>query len=178
MHTKTPPTIVQPAAGARIRFADIAMQFKVGSQQTPGGVAVHEWTLAPGTLGSPPHLHEREDEIFYVLTGTVTVMQDDEVFTAGAGSYVVLPRGHVHAFWNAGAEPLRLLVIMTPGQLEGFFEAVQEQDPPLPPDFEKVGQVADEYGMTLDFARTPELLMTHGLRTSIAPSPDGGNVNG
>ena len=154
----------------QVRLADVEMAFKVRSEQTPGAVAVQEWELGPRRLGAPPHRHEHEDEIFHVLEGEVSVMQDDEVTSAGPGSYVVLPRGHFHTFWNAGDVPARMLVIIAPGQLEHYFEeASRLVQPGAPPDMAQLGRLAREYGLTIQFERMPELMAQYGLESDVPP---------
>src|ERR687896_764230 len=53
---------------------------------------------------------------------------------APTGASLVKPRGIPHATWNAGAEPARVLEILSPGGLEDYFEelapALREHDPP------------------------------------------------
>lgn len=41
----------------------------------------------------PPHVHSREDELFYILSGEMTVYVESEVFQLTAGEYMFLPRG-------------------------------------------------------------------------------------
>lgn len=162
----------EPRAETQTRLADVLMTYKVGAQQTPGGIAVHEWELGPHRIGAPPHRHEHEDEIFHILQGEVTVMQDDDVITAGPGSYVVLPRGHFHTFWNASDEQARMLVILSPGNLETYFKrasALFRQDGP--PDLAEMGQLLQEYGLTMQFERMPELMARYHLESDVPPPP-------
>lgn len=173
--SKTP---IGPEDGRIIRFGDLRMNYKVGPDRTASGTAVHEWELGPKRLASPPHKHEHEDEIFYVLEGEVTVMQEDEISQAGAGSYVILPRGQSHTFWNATEKPARLLVILAAGQLEGYFQAASELiRPGQPPDLAQLGQLVEQYGLTLEFERVPELLMKYGLESDMPLPPGGGPAN-
>src|SRR5919107_1666576 len=42
-------------------------------------------------------------------------------------SYIVKPRGMPHAFYNAGAETVRVMEILAPGDgFEGYFDAYEE----------------------------------------------------
>lgn len=154
-----------------VSMADVVMDFKVRADETESSVALHEWRLGPRYIGAPPHRHEHEDEIFYVLEGEMTVMQDDEVATAGPGSYVVLPRGHFHAFWNAGDEPARMLVILGPGRLEEYFARAGKlfENEGLP-DMAEMGRLMQEYGLTMQFERMPELMAKYNLKSD-APAP-------
>lgn len=44
----------------------------------------------------PWHTHAREDELFYVLEGTLDIQDEDEVFTVRAGEFYIVPRGRNH----------------------------------------------------------------------------------
>jgi oxalate decarboxylase/phosphoglucose isomerase-like protein (cupin superfamily) len=37
------------------------------------------------------------------------------------GAHVLVPKGHAHSFWNAGARPGKLLLIVSPPGLEHYF---------------------------------------------------------
>ncbi|MDX1615179.1 MAG: cupin domain-containing protein [Candidatus Promineifilaceae bacterium] len=173
------PVLVEGDQDQKVQMGDVAMAFKVGHKQTAGGAAVHEWTLMPRKLAAPPHRHEHEDEIFHVLVGEATVMQDDEVATIGPGSYVVLPRGHFHTFWNSGDIPLRLLVIMTPGRLEEYFEqAGGLVRPGALPDMAALSRLMDQYGLTVQMERMGELMARYDLETDVPPPPSAGSQQG
>jgi mannose-6-phosphate isomerase-like protein (cupin superfamily) len=70
--------------------------------------------------GRPRHTHTREDESFYVLTGTLAVECGDDRFEAGPGSFVFLPRNLPHVFRSVGG-PATALLIVTPGGLDDYF---------------------------------------------------------
>jgi hypothetical protein len=44
------------------------------------------------------------------------------VAEAEAGASMAKPRGIPHAMWNVGAEPARVLELLSPGGLEDYFE--------------------------------------------------------
>lgn len=93
-----------------------------GGEQTGGAYAVVEETSPPG--GGPPlHLHERTDEIFYVLEGAYHVTCGDRAFTAERGTLFIVPRRTPHTLRNAAATPSRVLVTHVPAGFEKFFEA-------------------------------------------------------
>ena len=78
--------------------------------------------------GPPQHIHKAEEEGFYVLEGEVNIKIGDRTIVGTAGSFVVIPRGTVHTFWNAGSKPSKLLVIFSPPGFEQFFfEAGDEE---------------------------------------------------
>jgi len=93
---------------------------KASRRSTGGALSVFETSIA----GGPPlHVHDREDECFYVLDGELSVRCGEEAFSAGAGSFVFLPRGRPHRFW-APARPARLLLIVAPAGIEDYFREI------------------------------------------------------
>ena len=39
----------------------------------------------------------------------------------GPGGYITKPRGEMHAMWNAGSVPARMIEIISPAGLENYF---------------------------------------------------------
>jgi len=99
--------------------------------------------------GAPWHVHTLEDEYFYVLDGTIIVRCGDEVYTAGHGSFVSLPRGIPHS-WDVGDPGEATLLMMTvPAMLEEFlkeFHAASTR--------EDRDEVASRYGIRFLWERT------------------------
>jgi mannose-6-phosphate isomerase-like protein (cupin superfamily) len=144
--------VVGPGEGESTWFLRNRMEIKATADMTGGAYGLLDSVVPPGQ--SPPlHVHEREDEAFYVLDGEVSFRCADDVFTVGAGSFVYLPRGVPHTFIVEGDTPARVLTFVSPGTAERFFidgGRPPEGDglPPVgPPDFEKLGQAAQKYGM-------------------------------
>ena len=158
-------TYLAPGAGEAVWIGSFGTIYKVPSEATGGAVAIVEHVLGPHQLGAPLHRHSREDEISYVLEGELTVQQGEKVETAAVGGTIVKPRGVFHAFWNAGATPVRFLEVIAPGAFAQYF---RELAPLLegsgPPDFAAIGALAARYGMELDFSSVPQLVARHRLR--------------
>ena len=82
------------------------------SKDTGGSFALLEAAMKPGNE-PPPHLHEREDELFHVLEGAFDVFVGDEAFCLQAGGCVFMKAqaARVHhpiaPVPNAGAVPAR-----------------------------------------------------------------------
>ena len=72
-----------------------------------------EGCLKPGNE-PPPHVHEREDELFYVLEGKMDVYVGNKVFNVGTGECLFLPRLKPHTF-VVRSPRLRNLVLFVPG---------------------------------------------------------------
>jgi mannose-6-phosphate isomerase-like protein (cupin superfamily) len=112
--------------GTTVLKGGFGVVLKLAGAETGGSFSVVEHPLAPGVLGSPPHTHTNEDEYSFVVEGTIGVMLGEEIYEAGPGSYVIKPRGVVHAFWNSGPEPARIVEIIAPAGFERYFEELAE----------------------------------------------------
>jgi mannose-6-phosphate isomerase-like protein (cupin superfamily) len=65
--------------------------------------------------GSPAGMHTHVvDQLFYILSGTMSLEIAGEAYTAGPGTLVVFPAGVPHRNWNGGAEATVHLAINTP----------------------------------------------------------------
>ena len=67
-------------------------------------------------LDTPLHVHEREDELFYVLEGEHVIQVGDDEFPVGPGGVVFAPRGVPHAQRRVVPGEGRLLVLTVPGR--------------------------------------------------------------
>jgi len=93
---------------------------KASAASTAGSLTVIESTL---TTGPPRHVHDREDESFYILDGSLTAYCGADVLPAGPGSFLFLPRGVPHHF-TVDTAAVTLLLIVTPGGIEDYFRAI------------------------------------------------------
>ena len=120
--TITAPTAhtVFAADGERLWIVGDTMIIKATAATTGGALTLLEIEASPGA-GPPPHVHDNEDEAFYVVDGTFEILLGEEIVRAGAGDFAFVPRGTVHRFSNVGDAPARMLIAFTPGGLEGFF---------------------------------------------------------
>ena len=124
-----------PGADTVIWLWGDQLVIKAHGAATGGAYAVLEYTALPGH-GAGRHVHQNEEETFYILAGALTFQLDDEQIRATVGRLVRIPRGLYHAFVNAEQEPLRALIILTPAGLERYFEemgALAQQYPDGPP---------------------------------------------
>jgi mannose-6-phosphate isomerase-like protein (cupin superfamily) len=67
----------------------------------------------PPRLIAPLHLHNHDDEAWYILEGTLRVKVGPDEVEAREGSGVFVPRGTPHTYWNPGPGPVRYLLVMT-----------------------------------------------------------------
>src|SRR5262245_16837236 len=111
-----------PSLGLSRWYMGILMTNLVERKDSNGGFLLVEATLAPGTE-PPPHVHTREDELFYVLEGEFDVYIGKEAFKVEKGECVFLPRFQPHAFVIRSPR-LRVLALFTPAGLEELFRGL------------------------------------------------------
>ncbi|TDD79655.1 cupin domain-containing protein [Actinomadura darangshiensis] len=109
--------------------------FKADGAESAGRYSISEWWLEPHTTGPGAHSHP-EDDVFYVLEGTMTFLADDHWTDAPAGSFVLVPGGVTHDFENRSAARAGVLNISVPGDFETRMPGIAEwfkNHPPQPP---------------------------------------------
>lgn len=88
----------------------------MSADQTLGEFTLIE-QIVPAGAGPPAHVHERQAEGFYVLSGELelTTGPDDDVVRAEPGSAVWVPKSTRHSFRVVSDEDARLLNFYAPG---------------------------------------------------------------
>ena len=71
-------------------------------------------TLQPHSDGPESHVHQSEDDSFYMLEGELTFTVDGEDVVAGAGTFVLVPPGVEHTFANRGDVEARVVNVHAP----------------------------------------------------------------
>lgn len=92
----------------------------IAPEHTQNAMALIEFTLPRGA--EPPlHVHQNEDETFYVLEGRLSVRVADKVTILEPGEALFAPKNTPHAF-SILTDSAKLLNLITPGTLHRFFE--------------------------------------------------------
>jgi mannose-6-phosphate isomerase-like protein (cupin superfamily) len=127
---------LQVTSGERFRI-------RVPSAQTMGAYSVIEIIADPGN-GVPLHLHSKEEEHFIVLEGALDIANGDHRRDVPAGTSVTVKRGVPHAWCNPSDAPLHMLVVFSPGHIDGLFRAAAGVD-----DVDRITAIAGRYGTQL-----------------------------
>jgi quercetin dioxygenase-like cupin family protein len=160
--------VVQPGEGEAAGVGPgIGVVFKIDGEDTGGAVSIVEQPFEVGAL-VPPHSHTREDEVTVVVEGQVGFRSGDKEVVLGPGGYIVKPRGEVHAMWNAGKSPARIIEIITPAGFEGAMRELAALAAAGPPDPEAMGALIARYGMSFE---EPEWLPDVIARYELTPPP-------
>lgn len=120
--TALAPVASGPRLFNTVTFGTVNISFLLTGDETGGSFSLLESLMRPGT--EPPyHIHEYEDETFYIIEGHLSVMVDGVVHECRAGETIFLPRGIPHTF-RVRSEVARGLIMVTPSGFENYFKAI------------------------------------------------------
>ena len=129
------PLVLRPGEGRSYPMnGGISASFKADGAQTDDRYSISEWWLEPHTQGPGAHSHE-EDDVFYVIEGTMSFLVGDTWFDCPPGSFVLAPDGTVHDFQNRSDARAGVLNFSAPGGFEPHMESIVAwfaQHPPGP----------------------------------------------
>jgi mannose-6-phosphate isomerase-like protein (cupin superfamily) len=135
------------------------VHWKIEGADTDKRFSIVHHPIAPHALAAPLHYHHNEDELSYVLKGTLGALLGEEVLIAEQGTWVFKPRGQWHTFWNPGDTPCEIIEIISPAGFENYFREVAAAWG----DLEKFAQINQKYSLEMDFNSVPDLCERFGL---------------
>ena len=112
-----------PATPELIRVGPLELRYL---QEAGNGceMGFFEMRVPPGSIVPPPHSHTANEELVYVLEGTLRYTVGSETRDLQAGDFMATPCGAVHAFSNPHAVQARALVINSPDIGPQYFREV------------------------------------------------------
>lgn len=156
--------VVQPGEGQRgTLIPGVGVIFKIEGRDTAGALSIVEHTFDVGAL-VPPHMHHLEDEYSIVLEGEIGFRSEDAETVLGPGGYIIKPRARVHAMWNAGRTPARMIEVINPPGFEDFFHELVDMTNAGAADPAAIVATAARYSHTFhDPAWLPDVIERYGL---------------
>ena len=100
-------------------FAGTTMTVLVGGDETDGAFAVLHVIKPPGS-STPPHSHDHETEVSYVLSGHVRVEAEGRVIDVREGELCVLPPTRPHRLFNDSETIAREFLLCSPAVFDRF----------------------------------------------------------
>lgn len=104
--------------GEHFHFLNNLFTTKVDGDRSNGVLTAMEF-VGPRGFSPPLHVHEREDELFYVVEGEVRFVAGDTDLVAQPGTIAFLPKQLPHQF-QILSETARVFQVTTPAQFEEF----------------------------------------------------------
>jgi mannose-6-phosphate isomerase-like protein (cupin superfamily) len=126
------PIILAPGEGRAYPMGRISAVFKADGVESASCYSVSEWWLEPHTQGPGAHSHA-EDDIFYVIEGTMSVLVGEAWTQASRGAFVLVPGGITHDFENRGDVRAGVLNLSIPGSFEPHMPGIAQWFAEHPP---------------------------------------------
>jgi mannose-6-phosphate isomerase-like protein (cupin superfamily) len=128
MITRRKLELVQP-----LWFIDTLVHIHIDGIASDGTLALLDERGRRGNM-PPLHVHHRDDEAFYVISGELSLFIDGEQLRLGPGQAALAPREIPHTR-RVESEEAHWLVITSPAGFESFVRKVAEPAPAdeLPP---------------------------------------------
>ena len=137
--------VVRPGEGRAGGLAPgVGVVFKIDGADSGGALSIVEHPFDVGAL-VPPHIHHFEDEYSIVLDGEIGFRSNDREVVLGPGGYIIKPRGEVHAMWNAGSTPARMIEVISPAGFENFFRELSDMTAAGRPERAAIAELAMQY---------------------------------
>jgi quercetin dioxygenase-like cupin family protein len=147
---------MQPQEQPVVKIGQLEIRYLMDGTVTGAGTGMFELTVPPGARVPPAHSHRDNEEIVYVLEGTLRYSVDDEARDLKPGERMYTARGSVHAFSNPHDRPARALVILTPDIGAQYFHDIAEiANAPGGPSPAKLVEVMTRYGLVLAPPKPP-----------------------
>lgn len=140
--------IIAAGTGKTMNVLGHTATIKLGSDITGGEYYCFELLSPPGA-GVPPHVHDKEDEVIFIVEGTFAVTVGAETLTAGPGSTLHFARHTPHGFANVGTTTGRTLWTVMPGDnFEPFFDKLGAL-PAGEPDLANLAKIFGEHDIAI-----------------------------
>lgn len=122
----------QAGEGRHYGMGKMRAVFKADGAEGNGQYAISEWWLEADSTGPGVHSHP-EDDLFYVLEGTMSFWLADHWVDAGPGAFILVPGGVAHDFQNRSAARAGMLNISSPGDFEQHMPSIVDWFAEHPP---------------------------------------------
>jgi mannose-6-phosphate isomerase-like protein (cupin superfamily) len=165
----TTARVLGPHDGKTGFLGSIGVRFMIDGSDAGQRFSLVEHPMGPRALAAPLHRHNREDEYSWVIEGHVGALLGEEVLIGSPGDLIFKPRGQWHTFWNAGAEPARILEIISPAGFEQFFAELVDLGGVTQAHPETFAELCARYELEMNPDSVPELLDRFDLRFPAEP---------
>jgi quercetin dioxygenase-like cupin family protein len=130
-----------------ITVGQLRIRYLIDGAQS-ASLGMFELTIPPGSNVPPAHSHTNNEEIVYVLEGTLRYSVGTDTRDLTPGQSMRTPRGAVHGFSNPFGNAARALITLAPDIGPKYFEDVASVvNAGGPPDKAALVAVMSRYGL-------------------------------
>jgi mannose-6-phosphate isomerase-like protein (cupin superfamily) len=110
--------LLGPDEGRHYECGPMHALFLADGAESGNRYSVSIWRVEAGKAGPGAHSHEANEELFYVVEGTMTFQVGNEMVDTPTGTFLRVPAGVMHDFLNRTKEPAAVLNVFIPGGFE------------------------------------------------------------
>jgi len=132
MSSPRTPVVLFPGQGRDYPMGRISASFKADGSETSSAYSISEWWLDANTKGPGVHSHP-EDDVFFVIEGTMSLLVGERWIDAPAGSFLLVPGGVTHDFENRSEARAGVFNVFL-GEFESSMKTIAEWYAAHPPE--------------------------------------------
>ena len=134
-------------SATEIKVGQLGIRYLVDGSRN-AGMGIFELTVPANSNVPPPHSHSNNEEIVYVLEGTLRYTVGSDTRDLAPGQAMHTPKGTVHGFSNPSGSHARALIVLSPDIGAGYFEDVAAVvNAGGPPDMQALVAVMRRHGL-------------------------------
>jgi quercetin dioxygenase-like cupin family protein len=144
-------------------FAGNTITVLVSGEDTGGAFAALH-VIKPSGSSTPPHSHDAETEVSYVLSGSLGVETEGRITAVPPGGLIVLPPARPHRLFNDSGAHVREFLLCAPARFDQFVAAAGTPVAPYTEpgsmtdeDRRRLVALAPDYGVRLLSSATPQV---------------------
>ena len=118
--------VLAPGEGRHYPCGPMQSVFLADGEETGDRYSVSIWWVDPMQPGPGAHSHEANEELFYVIDGTMSFLVGDRWIDVAAGTFLRIPAGMTHDFANRTERRAGALNVFIPGGFESNMPAIVE----------------------------------------------------
>lgn len=115
------------------------LNFIATAEQTNGKYFISETIIPAGDAGPPAHYHSNEDEGFYLKSGTLIFVVENEEIILNQGEFLNIEKGETHTWRNESNTDAELIVTFAPAGIERMFVELDN-------DMSNIKEIGRKYG--------------------------------
>ena len=118
--------LLPPGEGRHYPCGPMQAAFLADGEETGDRYSVSIWWVDPQKPGPGAHSHEENEELFFVIEGTMTFLVGDQHVDAPAGTFLRIPARVMHDFENRTDQRAGTLNVFIPGGFEQNMDSIVE----------------------------------------------------
>lgn len=118
--------VLRPGEGRHYPCGPMQAAFLADGDETDNRYSVSIWWVDPRKPGPGAHSHEGNEELFFVIEGTMTFLVGERYVDAPAGTFLRIPARVRHDFENRTDQRAGALNVFIPGGFEQNMDSIVE----------------------------------------------------